>query len=730
MKTDRQQSQPNFNLGEFVMIQPFPYQSECRNALDAVRAQGRRNALVTMASGLGKTVTGALDAQACLPRYGGRFLYLCHQNDIINQSRATFEAVLGPGYTYGCFHGQEKRVHDRSCVFASFQTMRTSFQSFAPTDFDYILVDESHHTSALTYLRVVEYFKPKFLLGMTATPERRDGQNIHSVYGEEVYYLPLEEALARNLLTPVDYRLMTDQVKLGSNRGNLADLDISETGGPVFTQMSDSEIWAKIQENSKELADPRIIIFVETIERAEELMNVIPGSATIHSRVPIKERLVRLGLFRAGIIGTAITVDCFNEGVDVPEANVIAFLRSTSSSRIFLQQLGRGLRRCEGKSKVIVLDFVGNSERLLMLEDFSSRVANCIRRVSGLKGPDIVLNEGQTSQAETISGLKFDKKVRAVLDVVKRGRRKRVSDIPEMAEDFSNKNRLQASRILADSFKTQVWWLCAKCGCEWRSSPGVRKSTGQGCPRCAVELRDDNNLLISHPHLGKEYSSKNPISPDKVHPFSLDLVWWECSVCSYEYRARVKGRVQRGDGCPSCAARVLEHQSNLAFKHPELAAEYSHENSLSPEHVGTYSSNRWFWNCSTCGQGWWTSAGARARGRCGCPKCAVEEVERPKPTIATVAMVQAPEVPHEDSRAFIAAPPEAVRTLRIAHPDLAMEYSHRNAKPAEDVSPDLEERLWWVCSSCGRYWQATYRERMEGVQCKRCPEPVELASAS
>ncbi len=712
------------------MIQPFPYQSECRNALDKVRAEGRKNALVTMASGLGKTVTGALDAQAWLASNGGRFLYLCHQNDIINQSRTTFESVLGPAYTYGCFHGQERRVHDRTCVFASFQTMRDSFHSFAPTDFDYILVDESHHTSALTYLRVVEYFKPKFLLGMTATPERRDGQNIHSVYGEEVYYLPLEEALARNLLTPVDYRLMTDQVKLEPNEGNLADLNISETDGPIFTQISDSEIWAKIQENSKELADPRIIIFVETIERAEELMNVVPGGATIHSKVPTKERLVRLGLFRAGIISTVITVDCFNEGVDVPEANVIAFLRSTSSSRIFLQQLGRGLRRCEGKDKVIVLDFVGNSERLLMLEDFSSRVANCIRRVSGLKGPDIVLNESST-QTDAISGLKFDKKVRAVLDVVKRGRRQRVSDIPEMVADFSSKNRLHASRILADSLKTQVWWNCAKCGCEWQSSPGIRKLRGEGCPKCAVELREDNNLLISYPHLGKEYSQKNPTQPDQVHPFSLDLVWWECSVCNYEYRARVKCRVQRGDGCPSCAAKTPEHHFNLAFKHPELAAEYSHENSLSPEHIGTYSSNRWFWNCSVCGQGWWAGAGARARGRCGCPRCAVEKVERPiTPVVAVVPKLQLThETPQEVSRVLISAPVLA-RNLRVSHPDLVIEYSHRNPKPAEDVLPDLEERLWWVCSSCGRYWQATYRERMDGVQCKRCPKPIQFASVS
>ena len=197
------------------MIIPFSYQSECRSALDTVRSKGIRRALIVMASGLGKTVTSALDAQAWLGQNKGRLLYLCHQNDILDQSRGTFESILGPTYSYGCLNSREKRIHQIDCVFASFQTLRGSIASlFRPDEFDYVIVDESHHTHALSYLKVVEYFKPKFLLGMTATPDRQDGLNIRSVYGEEVYYLPLEEALIRGLLTSVDYRLVSDEISL------------------------------------------------------------------------------------------------------------------------------------------------------------------------------------------------------------------------------------------------------------------------------------------------------------------------------------------------------------------------------------------------------------------------------------------------------------------------------------------------------------------------------------
>src|SRR3989344_1288401 len=196
-----------------MSFQARKYQAKCLDQLTESRRHGKKRALVVMASGLGKTVTAALDAKRWLTSHGGKLLYLCHQNDILEQARTTFESVLGSKRLYGYFHGQEKDRHRVDCLFASFQTMRKNRNGFKPREFSYTVVDESHHGHAPTYRPTLDYFQPKFLLGITATPERTDLQDIRKVYGEEVYSLPLEDALAQGLLTPVDYRLLTDEIQ-------------------------------------------------------------------------------------------------------------------------------------------------------------------------------------------------------------------------------------------------------------------------------------------------------------------------------------------------------------------------------------------------------------------------------------------------------------------------------------------------------------------------------------
>src|SRR3989344_7880335 len=193
--------------------EPYWYESECLEALKSARNDGIGRALVVMASGLGKTVVAAFDIKSFLERFGGRVLFLVHQNDILDQAYETFVDVLGEGYGFGYMHGTQKDLEYVDVLFASFQTMRLWRDSFEPDTFAYIVVDESHHTPAETYLPTLEYFNPKFLLGITATPERTDLQDIRKVYGEEVYSLPLEDALAQGLLTPVDYRLLTDEIQ-------------------------------------------------------------------------------------------------------------------------------------------------------------------------------------------------------------------------------------------------------------------------------------------------------------------------------------------------------------------------------------------------------------------------------------------------------------------------------------------------------------------------------------
>ena len=163
------------------MFTPFDYQSECLGELAKARAAGKQKGLVVMASGLGKTFTVAFDVQTWLKSAQGRFLYLCDQNDILYQARTTFETVLGDTASFGYYNGEEKSARGKDGVFASFQTMGKHLRSFSPTEFAYIVVDESHHSHADTYRNVIKHFTPAWLLGVTATPDRMDGASLHTV---------------------------------------------------------------------------------------------------------------------------------------------------------------------------------------------------------------------------------------------------------------------------------------------------------------------------------------------------------------------------------------------------------------------------------------------------------------------------------------------------------------------------------------------------------------------
>ncbi len=669
------------------MYVPFDYQTECLQKLKAARVARQGRSLITIASGLGKTVTSAFDVQTCFSEEGHkRFLYLCHQNEILNQACATFKSILGADRRYGFFHGLEKSAHRADCLFASLQTMRKHHANFRPDEFDYVVVDESHHTSAETYLSVIGYWKPKFLLGMTATPDRRDGRNIRSVYGNEVYYLPLEEALVRNLVTPVDYRLMTDEISFEGIRNRESDLLLQNVNDRVFELKRDEEIAAIIARHSSEFQTPRTIIFASTIARAEQLTKSIRGSVTIHSRVPSKERIVRIEMFRVGMIQTVITVDCFNEGVDIPEANVIVFLRSTASPVIFFQQLGRGLRRYDGKEKVLVLDFVGNHERVTMLKEF----AESIKRKQNHGSDQVLANATSTAFGLNLPGtftIKFDEKALELLKVIQRIRPKRIADTPELLKEYSTRNLQSASHLSATTSR-ELWWTCSVCGYEYQMSSRLKLS-GKHCPKCESQVTEFNNLAFLQPDLTKEYSIRNPLTADKIKATSREVVLWSCGQCGYDFKARPRSRIYRGDGCPQCSSLITFYKWNLAFRCPEVSGEYSDVNILSPNRIHFKSKKVLWWICEVCGHNWQASAALRSDGGGVCPACS--------PKVAT-----------------------KTNNLVMTHPHLAEEYSSRNRKPVETAFGESDEILWWLCFECGHYWQATSRERLSGARCPFC----------
>lgn len=362
-------------------ITPWDHEQECVETIAKVRRQGQSRVLYVMASGLGKTFTSAFDYQNFRrSNERARFLFLAHQNDLLEQAQLSYQQVFGHGLTYGFFNGQVK-APNAEAVFATFQSMRSALfgkrrtgehRPFGRQRFDYVVVDESHHGKAPTYEDVIGYFRPKFMLGMTATPNRMDRQDIREIFGPEVYSLELTEALASGLLTPVDYRIMADEIV---DKGKIQIpphlISIQMLNRIFFSRKRDKEIVQKILEKVSDVREPRIIVFSPSVKHAESFAKLMPGAVSIHSGVTPSVRQQRMELIRKGIVRTTVAVDQFNEGVDLPEANVLVFLRSTQSRTVFLQQLGRGLRKVPGKDKVLVLDFVANLERLAMLDQFT-----------------------------------------------------------------------------------------------------------------------------------------------------------------------------------------------------------------------------------------------------------------------------------------------------------------------------------------------------------------------
>ena len=341
------------------------YQDDAILELMQARESGSKSALIVMAPSLGKTVVSAIDAQYFLDENPeARVLYLCHTNEVLDQAKKTFKKVFGDERSYGFYNGLIKS-NKTDFLFASFQTMGLHKVAFSPDEFDYIIVDEAHHAPATTFKTVVRYFNPKFLLGLTATPNRLDGLNLNEIFGEVVYSMDLVESIVRGYVADVDYRLMLDEMQeLNSIFIDGEKLSIAEINRRLFIPKRDKEIVRLIEQKIAERKSPRTMIFCCSVEHAENIANLIEGAEVVHSKIGEKECLRRIARFRKGQTKTIVSVDQLNEGVDIPQADVIVFLRSTVSPVVFYQQLGRGLRLHDDKDGVLILDFVGNCERL------------------------------------------------------------------------------------------------------------------------------------------------------------------------------------------------------------------------------------------------------------------------------------------------------------------------------------------------------------------------------
>ncbi len=341
-----------------AQVRPNYMQRRALKELNRIRALGAGKALVCSAAGSGKTFLAAFDALNFNPR---RMLYIVHEGSILMKSFETFQKVFGADKTYGIYNAEFKEF-DKDFVFSTNVTMSNSLEFFDPHTFDYIIIDEAHHAAAETYRKIMSYFEPQFLLGITATPERMDGEDVFSLFDQNVpYELRLRDAIIHGLIVPFHYYGIRD---------DLIEYGIRETKGHKFVeQFSDEKhcdfIYHMIEkyripgEKMKALAFCRDISHAIRMSQAMEdyyTTRYLTGRNSVGERVRAYKDLQD----DTADLEILFTVDILNEGVDIPGVNMVLFLRPTDSQTIFIQQLGRGLRKYEGKQYVNVLDFIGN----------------------------------------------------------------------------------------------------------------------------------------------------------------------------------------------------------------------------------------------------------------------------------------------------------------------------------------------------------------------------------
>lgn len=349
----------------------------------------RHSNLLVAATGTGKTVMAALDYRNLTQHNGGwppRLLFIAHRQEILKQSLRTYQEALGEA-GFGELHVGGAVPSDWNHVFASVQSLGPSaLDRLAPDHFDVIVIDEFHHAVSKTYRRIIDHFFPSELLGLTATPERMDGHSVQDEFfgGRIAAEMRLWEALENDLLSPFRYFGIADDTDLEAitwKRGayDVAQLNSLFTGNRERAQLVLKAVHDKV-------ADPlamKALGFCVSVDHARFMANFFReagfSAAALDGSTPSAERERVLTALRDGSVQIIFSVDLFNEGLDIPDVDTLLLLRPTSSATIFLQQLGRGLRRTPGKSSLTVLDFIGQHRKEFRFEEQFRALTNLTR---------------------------------------------------------------------------------------------------------------------------------------------------------------------------------------------------------------------------------------------------------------------------------------------------------------------------------------------------------------
>jgi superfamily II DNA or RNA helicase len=342
------------------LFTPHIYQNKALEAINKSKLEGKNKSIVILPSGIGKTYLSAFETQ----NFNGKILFLVHREEIIAQAKKVFQKIHNISEEdIGSFDSEIKQI-DKKLTFAMIQTISKAknLKKIPPETFDYIIVDEWHHVAASSYKKVLSHFKPKFLLGMTATPYRLDGKDIFEQADSNIpYKMELKEGISSGLLVPFIYYGLWDDIDYSDISFQGHKYKEKDLNKKLLIDKRDDLIIKEVKERLGKRKCFGFCCSIKHIKRCVKKFNdagII--SAGIHHKLKSNIRKKILNDFKTGSIQVLFTRDIFNEGIDIPAVEGLLFLRPTYSKTVFFQQLGRGLRTKKGKDNVIVLDFIGN----------------------------------------------------------------------------------------------------------------------------------------------------------------------------------------------------------------------------------------------------------------------------------------------------------------------------------------------------------------------------------
>lgn len=430
----------------YSIIKPNKMQKEALKNLQKLRLLRETKGLIISATGTGKTYLAALDVKNYNPK---RFLFVAHREQILKKSLDSFHKVLGGDKktNYGILSGNTKNT-DAKYLFATVQTLSKAenLNQFKRDEFDYILIDEAHHVGSKIYGKLLDYFTPDFLLGMIATPERSDDKNIYELFDYNVpYEIRLQEALEEEMLVPFHYIGVSDYTYNG---------EVIDDNTNLKYLVSEERVKYVVEQSKYYGYDGDVLhglVFVSRKEEADEIAKLLTKNGypaqMLSGEDSQEQREQAIEKLKNGELTYLVTVDIFNEGIDIPFINQVIMMRKTESVIVFVQQLGRGLRKAQGKEYLTVIDFIGNYKNNYLIP-------------VALTGDQSRTREGirehvETGQIEGLSTINFE--LVAKKRILKQLRGKKNLFTLEIKKDYQElKRRLNKTPLIADFIKNNM----------------------------------------------------------------------------------------------------------------------------------------------------------------------------------------------------------------------------------------------------------------------------------